>query len=158
MLRRALSGLRASSAQRPKIRFQIAFLVRVALAFLYKWPCPAVWWMTGRALVCHSGMAFLFDLQFCDSIPETGTRQQDNWGVLPQEKDLWWGVQLDWCSRSLLSIPVCTWKLCCGIQLWRVVPGKGPTAQGKKPPNPTKNQNPNQINPNLKTRNNKGLT
>lgn len=150
MLCLALSGLRASSAQRPKVRFQIAFLVRVVLAFLYEWPCPVGWWMTGRALVCHSGVAFLFDLQFCDSIPETGTCPQDNWGVLPQEAAFMVG-----CPTRLMQ-QISTFNTCMYLKpvLWnsasKSCTWEWPYCTVKKTPNPTKNQNPNQINPNLK--------
>lgn len=34
-----------------------------------------MWWVAGHALVCQSDTAFLFDVQFCSVMSETGTRQ-----------------------------------------------------------------------------------
>lgn len=139
----------------------MAFFVSSVLAFLYKWPCPILCWMTGRALVCRSGTAFLLDLQFCSFSPETGTRQLDFWAGYQRRRCLWWSGQLNWRGRSLRSTHVRTWNLCCGFLLWSVISVNVTTAQWKKtqtqPKNKTKNktqtqknQKPKQINPNLK--------
>lgn len=70
--------------------------------------------MTRHVLLCHSGTAFLFDLQFCSFIPETGTCQLDNsagyqsrrclveWPTRPDMADLYFQYmyELETCATE----------------------------------------------------------
>lgn len=128
--------------------FRWHFFVSMVLAFLYKCTCPTVWWMTGRALVCRSGTASPFHLQFCSFIPETGTCQTGNWADDRSRRCLWWSGQLD-LTWEISTFNTCTWNLCYGVLLRSVVSGNVTATQCKK-------KNPDQPKP--ETWNDKGLT
>lgn len=139
-----LSGISASSAQRPKIHFQIAFFCEHGTCFSL-WVSSSHRWVTGHGSVCCLGTAVLFRPKFCSFILETCACQPGNWAGLQGERCLGWSGQVGWCVRAVLWMHALSWKLREGRS---VVSG---TAQCK-----TETNQPNQPTPKIQNR--KGLT
>lgn len=152
-----LSGISASSAQRPKIHFQIAFFCEHGTCFSL-WVSLSHRWMTGHGLVCRLGTLVPFRPKFCSFILETGARQPGNWARPSRRRCLGWSGQVGWRVRAVLWIHALPWKLCEGRSMWYSSALKGCiwgcTLRNRN--KTSKQKQPNQSMP--KTGNGKGLT